>query len=149
PYTPATTLLYGLQEALKMFSEEGMDNVFARHARLAEATRRAVSAWGLENQCDNPDEYSNSVTTVRMPEGRNADEFRKVVLENFDMSLGSGLGQLAGKVFRIGHLGDLNDLTLTGALTGVEMGLDLIGLHNAKGGIGAALDYLAKSKKAA
>ncbi|MBC8338191.1 MAG: aminotransferase class V-fold PLP-dependent enzyme [Alphaproteobacteria bacterium] len=142
PYTPATNLLYGLKEALDMLNEEGLDYVFARHARHGEATRRAVRAWGLELWCANEAEYSSSLTAVLMPDGRDADDFRKVVLDNFDMSLGSGLGRVAGKVFRIGHLGDFNDLTLGGTLVGVEMGLRLFGLDNAGGGVDAAMDYL-------
>ena len=142
PYTPATNLLYGLREALRMLLEEGLDRVFARHLRHAEATRRAVRAWGLEILCLNPDEYSPALTTVVMPEGHDADALRKVVLERFDMSLGTGLGKLKGKVFRIGHLGDFNDLMLTGTLCGVEMGLSLAGIPFSKGGVTAALDFL-------
>ena len=142
PYTPATNLFYGLREAIAMLNEEGLDNVFARHARHGEATRRAVKAWGLELLCVNPEEFSQSLTAVLMPDDRDADEFRKVVLDNFDMSLGSGLGRVAGKVFRIGHLGDFNDLTLGGTLVGVEMGLRLFGFENAGGGVDAAMDYL-------
>jgi alanine-glyoxylate transaminase/serine-glyoxylate transaminase/serine-pyruvate transaminase len=143
PYTPATNLLYGLREALRMLLEEGLDRVFARHLRHAEATRRAVRAWGLEILCLNPDEYSPALTTVVMPEGHDADALRKVVLERFDMSLGTGLGKLKGKVFRIGHLGDFNDLMLAGTLCGVEMGLSLAGIPYSKGGVTAALDFLA------
>jgi len=143
PYTPATNLLYGLREALRMLQEEGLDNVFARHARLGEATRRAVRAWGLEILCANPAEYSNSLTTLMMPEGHDADLVRKLVLERFDMSLGAGLGKLRSKVFRIGHLGHFNDLMLAGTLCGVEMGLLLTGAPIRKGGVQAALDYLA------
>jgi alanine-glyoxylate transaminase / serine-glyoxylate transaminase / serine-pyruvate transaminase len=142
PYTPATNLLYGLREALRMLFEEGLDHVFARHLRHAEATRRAVRAWGLEILCLNPDEYSPALTTVVMPEGHDADALRKVVLEKFDMSLGTGLGKLKGKVFRIGHLGDFNDLMLAGTLCGVEMGLSLAGIPHTKGGVTAALDFL-------
>ena len=142
PYTPATNLLYGLREALRMLLEEGLDRVFARHLRHAEATRRAVRAWGLEILCLNPDEYSPALTTVVMPEGHDADALRKVVLEKFDMSLGTGLGKLKGKVFRIGHLGDFNDLMLAGTLCGVEMGLSLAGTPYTKGGVTAALDFL-------
>lgn len=142
PYTPATNLLYGLREALRMLLEEGLDRVFARHLRHAEATRRAVRAWGLEILCLNPDEYSPALTTVVMPEGHDADALRKVVLEKFDMSLGTGLGKLKGKVFRIGHLGDFNDLMLAGTLCGVEMGLSLAGTPHTKGGVVAALDFL-------
>jgi alanine-glyoxylate transaminase/serine-glyoxylate transaminase/serine-pyruvate transaminase len=144
PYTPATNLLYGLREALKMLlEEEGLQNVFKRHDRHADATRRAVRAWGLEVLCLNPAEYSSSLTAVVMPDGYNEVEFRKVVLERFNMSLGSGLGKLANRVFRIGHLGDLNDLTLLGTLCGVEMGLGLAGVPHKKGGAAAAMDYLA------
>jgi len=142
PYTPATNLLYGLREALAMLLEEGLDNVFRRHDRHAEATRRAVRAWGLEVLCANPAEYSSSLTAVLMPQGHNEADFRKVVLDHFNMSLGSGLGKLAGKVFRIGHLGDFNDLMLAGTLAGVEMGLALAGVPHQKGGTAAALDYL-------
>jgi len=142
PYTPATNLLFGLQEAITMLNEEGLDNVFARHDRLAEATRRAVTAWGLEVLCQNPDEYSSSLTAVLMPDGMDADAFRKVALEKFDLSLGNGLGKVAGKVFRIGHLGDFNALMLAGTLFGVEKSLRLFGLNSAQGGVDAAMDYL-------
>jgi alanine-glyoxylate transaminase/serine-glyoxylate transaminase/serine-pyruvate transaminase len=142
PYTPATNLLFGLKESLLMLNEEGLDNVFARHDRLAEATRRAVAAWGLEVLCQKPEEYSSSLTAVLMPDGRDADEFRKLVLGRFDMSLGNGLGRLAGKVFRIGHLGDFNELMLAGTLFGIEKGLRLSGLNSAQGGVEAAMDYL-------
>ena len=147
PYTPATNMLYGLREAIAMLNEEGLEHVFARHDRHAEATRRAVNAWGLEILCRNPKEYSSSLTAVLLPDGHNADTFRKVVLDNFDMSLGSGLGKVAGKVFRIGHLGDFNDLTLLGTLSGVEMGLRLFGFENARGGVDAALDYLTSNRQ--
>jgi alanine-glyoxylate transaminase/serine-glyoxylate transaminase/serine-pyruvate transaminase len=143
PYTPATSLLYGLKEAIAMLHEEGLDNVFARHARHGEATRRALDAWGLENLAVNAAEYSNVVTAVLMPKDHDAEAFRKLVLDKFDMSLGTGLGKVAGKVFRIGHLGHFNDLMLMGALSGVEMGLRLAGMQNAKGGVEAALEYLA------
>jgi alanine-glyoxylate transaminase/serine-glyoxylate transaminase/serine-pyruvate transaminase len=142
PYTPATNLLYGLREALAMLSEEGLHNVFARHARHAEATRRAVRAWDLEILCAEPAEYSNVLTAVMMPKGHDADAFRAAVLERFDMSLGTGLAKLAGKVFRIGHLGDLNDLTLMGTLAGVEMGLGLAGVPHRAGGIQEAMKVL-------
>jgi alanine-glyoxylate transaminase/serine-glyoxylate transaminase/serine-pyruvate transaminase len=142
PYTPATNLLYGLREALKMLNEEGLENVFARHTRHGEATRRAVTAWGLEVLCANPAEYSGSLTAVIMPEGQSADRLRKTILEAFDMSLGTGLGRLADKVFRIGHLGHFNDLTLAGTLSGVEMGLALAGVPHKRGGVQAALDFL-------
>jgi len=142
PYTPATNLLYGLDEAMVMLQEEGLQNVFHRHARLAEATRRAVAAWGLETVARNEDEKSNSLTAVMLPDGHNADEFRATVLNRFNMSLGNGLGRLAGKVFRIGHLGDFNELMLAGTLSGVEMGLAAAGVPHNKGGVQAALDYL-------
>ena len=142
PYTPATNLLYGLREALNMLQEEGLQNVFARHDRHAEATRRAVRAWGLEILCAVPEEYSSALTAVMMPAGHDADTLRKAILEAYDMSLGMGLGRLLGKVFRIGHLGDFNDLTLAGTLSGVEMGLALAAVPHKKGGAQAALDYL-------
>jgi alanine-glyoxylate transaminase / serine-glyoxylate transaminase / serine-pyruvate transaminase len=148
PYTPATNLLYGLHEALKMLAEEGLQNVFSRHARHAEATRCAVRAWGLEILCSVPEEYSNSLTAVMMPAGHDADALRKIILEAYDMSLGTGLGRLAGKVFRIGHLGDFNDLTLAGTLAGVEMGLELAGVPHKKGGVLAALEHLTESARA-
>jgi alanine-glyoxylate transaminase/serine-glyoxylate transaminase/serine-pyruvate transaminase len=133
PYTPGTNLLYGLREALHMLREEGLENVFARHNRHAEATRRAVKAWRLEVLCLNPEEYSSSLTAVLMPSG----------------SLGSGLAKLQGKIFRIGHLGDFNDLMLAGTLSGVEMGLALAGVPHAKGGVAAALDYLTQCRQQA
>lgn len=148
PYTPATNLLYGLREALKMLQDEGLQNVFARHARHAEATRRAVRAWGLEILCAVPEEYSNSLTAVMMPAGHDADALRKIILEAYDMSLGTGLGRLAGKIFRIGHLGDFNDLTLAGTLAGVEMGLELAGVPHKKGGVLAAFEHLTESARA-
>jgi len=147
PYTPATNLLYGLKEALQMLREEGLPNVFARHARHSEATRRAVRAWGLENVAMDPKEYSASVTAVYTPAGRSADEFRKIVLEKFNMPLGTGLGRLQNKVFRIGHLGDFNDLMLAGTLSGVEMGLELAGIPHRKGGVAAALEFLTEAHK--
>jgi len=143
PYTPATNLLYGLREALRMLlEEEGLDNVFRRHDRHAEATRRAVQAWGLEIQCLNPAEYSSTLTAVQMPTGHSEIAFRKVVLEQFDMSLGSGLGKIADTVFRIGHLGAFNDLTLVGTLAGVEMGFALAGVPHNQGGVAAAMNFL-------
>jgi alanine-glyoxylate transaminase/serine-glyoxylate transaminase/serine-pyruvate transaminase len=142
PYTPATNLLYGLREALAMLQEEGLANVFARHDRHAEATRRAVRAWGLEILCAVPEEYSSSLTAIMVPAGHDADHLRKVVLDAYDMSLGTGLGKVAGKVFRIGHLGDFNDLTLIGTLAGVEMGLSLAGIPHQAGGVNAAMQYL-------
>jgi len=143
PYTPSTNLLFGLREALQMIQEEGMDNVIARHNRFGEAARRAVRAWGLEVNCLNPQEYSNAVTAVRVPEGHDADALRKKILEKFNLSLGNGLGKVQGKVFRIGHMGDFNDLMLAGTLSGIEMGLALAGVPFKKGGVQAAIDYLA------
>jgi alanine-glyoxylate transaminase/serine-glyoxylate transaminase/serine-pyruvate transaminase len=143
PTTPATTLLYGLQEALKMLHEEGLPNVFRRHQRHGEATRTAVRTWGLEIVCEDPREYSSALTAVFMPEGHDADRLRSIILENFDMSLGAGLSRLAGKVFRIGHLGSFNDLMLAGTLSGVEMGLRLAGVPHQPGGVTAALQSLA------
>ncbi len=142
PTTPATNLLYGLHEALAMLREEGLDNVFARHARHAEATRRAVRAWGLGIVCVYPDEYSASLTAVMLPGGADADRVRELALERFDLSLGKGLGKLEGKVFRIGHLGDFNDLSLAGTLCGVEMALELGGITPKQSGVSAALEYL-------
>lgn len=148
PYTPATNLLYGLREALRMLQEEGLENVFRRHARHAEATRAAARAWGLELVCEDPLEYSNSLTAVFTPEGHNADRLRDIILENFDMSLGTGLGKLAGKAFRIGHLGAFNDLMLAGTLAGVEMGLRLAGVPYREGGVMAALNTLTAAETA-
>ncbi len=145
PYTPASNLLYGLDVALDMLLEEGLENVFARHARLAEATRRAVRGWGLELQALDPREYSDSLTAVRLPDGHDADRLRKLILERFDMSLGTGLGRVRGRVFRIGHLGDFNELMLAGTLCGVEMGLELAGVPHRRGGVGAALQFLSRS----
>src|ERR1043165_4069775 len=142
PYTPATGLLYGLREALAMLREEGLAAVFARHARHAEATRRAVRGWGLEILCAEPAEYSNVLTAVMMPAGHDAEAFRAAVLSRFDMSLGVGLGRLAGKVFRIGHVGDFNDLMLMGTLAGVEMGLVVAGVPHQSGGIQEAMKFL-------
>jgi len=142
PYTPATNLLYGLREAIAMLLDEGLDQVFARHQRLAAATRTAVNHWGLEVLCQEPKDHSPVLTAVLMPPGHDADEFRKVVLDNFNMSLGSGLSKVAGKVFRIGHLGECNELTLLAALTGVEMGLSVAGIPYRAGGVDAAMTYL-------
>src|SRR6266481_146463 len=142
PYTPATNLLYGLREAIAMLLEEGLDAVFARHQRLAAATRAAVAHWGLEVLCLDPSEYSPVLTAVLMPPGHDADKFRKIVLENYNMSLGSGLSKVAGKVFRIGHLGECNELTLLGALSGVEMGLSSAGVPHRAGGVTAAMAFL-------
>lgn len=145
PYTPSTNLLYGLREAIAILLEEGLDAVFARHQRLAAATRAAVRAWGLEIFCLEPVEYSPVLTAVLMPAGHNADRFRDIVLENYNMSLGAGLSKVAGKLFRIGHLGECNELTLMGALSGVEMGLGLAGVPHKAGGVIAARDHLTKS----
>ena len=142
PYTPATNLLYGLREALAMLQEEGLANVFRRHDRHAEATRRAVRAWGLEVLCLNAAEHSSSLTAVLMPAGHSEVAFRKTVLEHFNLSLGSGLGKVADKVFRVGHLGDFNDLTLLGTLAGVEMGLAIANVPHNAGGVTAAMNYL-------
>jgi len=142
PYTPATNLLYGAKSACEMLLEEGLSNVFARHDRHAEATRRAVRAWGLEIQCAEPRHYSSSLTAVRLPEGHSADGLRAAILEKYNMSLGNGLGQLKDRVFRIGHLGDFNDLMLLGTLSGVEMGLRVAGVPHSAGGVQAAIDYL-------
>jgi alanine-glyoxylate transaminase/serine-glyoxylate transaminase/serine-pyruvate transaminase len=143
PYTPATNLLWGLREALAMLYEEGLENVFRRHNLHAEATRAAVEAWGLEVWCEEPREFSSSLTAVLMPVGHDADKLRQIIVEAFDMSLGTGLAKLGGKVFRIGHLGHFNDLMLAGTLSGVEMGLKLAGVPHKAGGINAALDRLA------
>lgn len=145
PFTPATNMLYGLREAIDMLLEEGVPNVFARHARHAEATRRAARAWGLEIQCADPRHYSSSLTALRVPEGHSADRLRALILERFNMSLGNGLGILKDRVFRIGHLGDFGDLQLIGTLGGVEMGLRAAGIPHAPGGVQAAIDYLAAS----
>jgi alanine-glyoxylate transaminase / serine-glyoxylate transaminase / serine-pyruvate transaminase len=142
PYTPATNLLFGLREALTIFDEEGLPAVFARHARHAEATRRAVRGWGLDIVCQDPDDYSSTLTAVTVPAGHDADEVRRLILDRYNMSLGAGLGRLAGRVFRIGHLGDLGDLSLAGALCGVEMGLVRAGVPIARDGVASALDYL-------
>jgi alanine-glyoxylate transaminase/serine-glyoxylate transaminase/serine-pyruvate transaminase len=143
PYTPSTNLLQGLKIAIEMLHEEGLDNVFARHDRAAEATRRCVRHWGLDIQCLNPMEYSSSLTAVRLPEGHSADNLRAEILNRFNMSLGNGLGPLADKVFRIGHLGDFHDLMVTGVLTGVEMGLKVCGIPHKPGGVDAAMTFLA------
>ena len=145
PYTPATNLLYGLREAIDMLEEEGLDNVFARHDRHAEATRRAVTAWGFDIVCANPAEYSSALTAVLVPDAVDPDALRRLILDDFDMSLGAGLSKLKGRAFRIGHLGDFNDLTLAGTLSGVEMGLKRAGIEHQSGGVQAALDYLAET----
>ena len=146
PFTPATNMLYGLREALLMLQEEGLPNVFRRHDRHAEAARAAVRAWDLEIVCENPREYSSSVTVAFMPKGHDADQLRNVILENFDMSIGAGLSKLIGKVFRIGHLGSFNDLMLAGTLSGIEMGLRLAGVPHKEGGVTAALECLVQTK---
>ncbi|WP_118182968.1 pyridoxal-phosphate-dependent aminotransferase family protein [Paraburkholderia phosphatilytica] len=149
PYTPNTNLLYGLSEALDMLQDEGLDNVFARHQRLAEACRRAVRAWGLEIQCADPAVYSPVLTGVMMPDGVDADAVRKIIYERFDMSLGTGLGKAKGRMFRIGHLGDCNDLTLMATLAGCEMGLRIAGVPLKDSGLPAAMEYLAAQAKTA
>jgi alanine-glyoxylate transaminase/serine-glyoxylate transaminase/serine-pyruvate transaminase len=145
PYTPATTLLYGLREAILMLQEEGLDAVFARHERLAAATRAAVAGWGLEVLCLEPTEYSPVLTAVLLPEGHDADRFRSIVLDKYNMSLGAGLSKLAGKVFRIGHLGQCNELVLMGALSGVELGLSAAGVPHETGGVRAAMALLERN----
>ncbi len=145
PYTPATNLLYGLNEAIAMLKEEGLENVFSRHKRHAEATRLAVQTWGLEVLCEEKEDFSNTLTAVLLPDGYNADEFRSVVLDNFNMSLGNGLSRLAGKVFRIGHLGDFNDLMLVATLGGIEMGLSKSSIPHQVGGTQAAMQFLKQS----
>ncbi|MBL8707682.1 MAG: aminotransferase class V-fold PLP-dependent enzyme [Rhodospirillaceae bacterium] len=144
PYTPACNLFFGLREALDLIDAEGLENIFTRHARHAEATRRAIRSWGLEIVCAEPKDYSRSITAAFMPDGHSADAFRKVVLDRFNMPLGAGLGRLADRAFRIGHLGDTNDLMLGGALFGVEMGLIAAGVPYQAGGVAAALGYLAQ-----
>jgi alanine-glyoxylate transaminase/serine-glyoxylate transaminase/serine-pyruvate transaminase len=144
PYTPSTNLLYGLREALRMLADEGLQNVFARHCRLAEAARTAVRAWGFEIACERADEYSPVVTTVMMPDGHDSDRLREVAAERFNLSLGAGLGRLKGKAFRIGHLGDFNELMLAGTLAGVEMSLIAADLPFRPGGVDAAIELLAK-----
>jgi alanine-glyoxylate transaminase/serine-glyoxylate transaminase/serine-pyruvate transaminase len=148
PYTPATNLLYGLAEAIDMLHEEGLAHVFARHDRHAEAVRRAVRAWGLEILCRDPKYYSSTLTAVLMPDGHDADTFRNVALEQFDVSLGTGLSKVAGKVFRIGHLGDTNDLTILATLAGVEMGLALAGVPHRPAGVAAAMAYFTETARA-
>jgi alanine-glyoxylate transaminase / serine-glyoxylate transaminase / serine-pyruvate transaminase len=145
PYTPATQMLQGLSVSIDMLHEEGLDNVFARHDRLAEATRRAVRAWGLEIMCRDPKYYSPTITSVLMPEGHDAEAFRGLALDTFNISYGMSFGRFAGKMFRIGHLGDINELTLLGALAGTEMALALSGVPPRKGGAQAAMDYLASA----
>jgi alanine-glyoxylate transaminase / serine-glyoxylate transaminase / serine-pyruvate transaminase len=142
PYTPATNMLFGLVEGIEMLHEEGLDNVFARHDRLAEATRRAVQAWGLEILCRDPKYYSPTITAVILPEGHDAEAFRAFALERYDISFGTSFGKYAGRYFRIGHLGDTNELTIIGALAAVEMTLALAGIPHRQGGVQAAMDYL-------
>jgi len=145
PYTPATNLLYGLREALAMLEEEGLPNVLARHARHGEAARQAARAWGLELNCVDEREYSNSLTAILVPQGHDADALRAIILDRFDMSLGQGLGKFKGKLFRIGHLGAFNDLMLCGTLAGVEMGLRLAGIPHRPGGVTAAMEVLGQT----
>ena len=149
PYTPATQMLHGLDAAIEMLHEEGLDNVFARHARFAEATRRAVKGWGLEIMCRDPKYYSPTITAVMMPEGHNGDAFRNVALETFNISYGASFGPYAGKYFRIGHLGDINDGTLIGALGITAMALTLAGVPHQKGGMAAAMEYIVQSHQGA
>ncbi|MDE1903006.1 MAG: aminotransferase class V-fold PLP-dependent enzyme [Alphaproteobacteria bacterium] len=149
PYTPATLMFFGLKEAIAMLDEEGLENVFARHERLAEATRRAVRSWGLDIQCADPKASTPSLTAVRVPDGTNADEVRKTILERFDVALGAGLGKVTGKVFRIGHLAYINETQLIGTLAGVELGLAASGVPIKRGGVDAAMDYLAGNMLAA
>ena len=144
PYTPPTNMFFGLDEAIDMLNEEGLENVFKRHARLAEATRVAVKAWGLEILAKNPDEYSNTITAVLLPQGHDSDNLRKIIYDEYNMSLGMGLNKVKGKVFRIGHLGDFNELMLSGTLAGVELGLRKAKIPHKQGGLMAAIDYLAK-----
>jgi alanine-glyoxylate transaminase/serine-glyoxylate transaminase/serine-pyruvate transaminase len=147
PYTPGTNMLYGLREAIAMLHEEGLENVFARHARHGDTTRAAARAWGLEIVCVDPREYSNSLTALFVPDGFDADALRQTILERFDMSLGTGLGRLRGRVFRIGHLGDFNDLMLVATLGGVQMGLAIAGIPHGDG-VAVALEHLARTPKA-
>jgi alanine-glyoxylate transaminase/serine-glyoxylate transaminase/serine-pyruvate transaminase len=149
PYTPATQMLQGLSVGIDMLHEEGLDNVFVRHHRLAEATRRAVKAWGLENLNKNAGQYSPTITAILLPEGHDADKFRALALENFNISYGASFGAYAGKSFRIGHLGDINDTMLMGALSATEMALALAGVPHKKGGVQAAMDYLVSAHSSA
>jgi alanine-glyoxylate transaminase / serine-glyoxylate transaminase / serine-pyruvate transaminase len=142
PYTPGTNMLHGLVEGIDMLHEEGLDNVFARHERHAEATRQAARGWGLEILCRDPKYYSPTITAVMLPEGHDAEAYRAVALDQFDISYGTSFGRWAGRYFRIGHLGDTNDLTIIGALAGAEMALALAGVPHKKGGVQAAMDYL-------
>jgi len=149
PYTPATQMLHGLSVGIDMLHEEGLDNVFARHHRLAEATRRAVKTWGLENLNKNASQYSPTITAILLPEGHDADKFRALALETFNISYGASFGAYAGKYFRIGHLGDVNDTMMMGALSATEMALSLAGIPHKKGGAQAALDYLVSAHSSA
>jgi len=149
PYTPATNLLYGLAEAISMFEEEGLEAIFARHQRHGEATRSAVRHWGLDIQCQNEAEHSPVLTAVRLPDGHDADQLRALILENFNLSLGNGLSKVQGRVFRIGHLGDFNDLMLCATLSGIEMGLGLAGIPHKTGGVQTAMDFLQSTTPAA
>jgi alanine-glyoxylate transaminase/serine-glyoxylate transaminase/serine-pyruvate transaminase len=142
PYTPATQMLHGLAASIDMLHEEGLDNVFARHDKMAEATRRAVRGWGLEIMCREARYYSPTVTAVMLPDGHDADAFRNLALDHFNISYGSSFGKHAGKYFRIGHLGDINDTHLIGALGATEMALAVAGIPHKKGGTQAAIDYL-------
>jgi alanine-glyoxylate transaminase/serine-glyoxylate transaminase/serine-pyruvate transaminase len=146
PYTPATPMIQGLAVAIDMLHEEGLDNVFARHARLAEATRRAVRAWGLEILCREPRYYSPTITAVLLPDGHDADQFRDLALNTFNIAYGASFGPFAKKYFRIGHLGDINDATLIGALGATEMALALAGVPHKKGGVQAAMDYIVSTQ---
>jgi alanine-glyoxylate transaminase/serine-glyoxylate transaminase/serine-pyruvate transaminase len=149
PYTPATQMLYGLDVSIQMLHEEGLDNVFARHDRLAEATRRAVRAWGLEILCRDPKYYSPSVTAVLLPDGHDADQFRSIALNTFNIAYGASFGPYAKKYFRIGHMGDVNDAMMPGALGATEMALALAGVPHKKGGVQAAMDYIVSTQSAA
>ena len=149
PYTPATNLLYGLAESISMFEEEGLETIFARHQRHSEATRSAVEHWGLEIQCQNDKEHSPVLTAVRLPDGHDADQLRALILDNFNLSLGNGLSKVQGRVFRIGHLGDFNDLMLCATLSGIEMGLGLAGVPHQTGGVQTAMDFLQSTTPAA
>jgi alanine-glyoxylate transaminase/serine-glyoxylate transaminase/serine-pyruvate transaminase len=142
-------MLQGMAVSIEMLHEEGLDNVFARHDRLAEATRRAVKAWGLETVCRDPKYYSPTLTAVLLPEGHNADAFRALALDTFNISYGSSFGPFAGRYFRIGHLGDLNDTMLMGALAATEMTLSLARIPHKKGGVQAAMDYLVSAQSGA
>jgi alanine-glyoxylate transaminase/serine-glyoxylate transaminase/serine-pyruvate transaminase len=149
PHTPATQMLYGLDVSIQMLHEEGLDNVFARHDRLAEATRRAVRAWGLEILCRDPKYYSPSVTAVLLPDGHDADQFRAIALNTFNISYGASFGPFAKKYFRIGHMGDVNDTMMLGALAATEMALAVAGVPHKKGGVQAAIDYIVSTQSAA